>query len=158
MALTIKLPKDEAKEEYSVYINGNIIFKYTDEEIGTLLKINGTGVAFYSASNTRRAVIFQELSEPSFNLPFGQGKIPYVKQDVRIICKLKGRKVDLLKFMIYNLEKKYKKEIYSLDARYWLTIGSYIDSIPKNTSGSKKTQAYLITEKYQKWRKRLNEN
>lgn len=158
MALTIKLPAEKAKEEYSIYVNGKIILKYTDSELGTLLKIEGTGIAFYSASNTRRAIIFQELTENSYSIPLIEGTVPYVKEKVRILYKAKGRKVDLLKFMVFNLEKKYKTEIYELGTLYWLTLGSFIDALRTKDKGSKKEMGYLITEKYIMMRKRLNEN
>ena len=160
MPLTIKIPTGKEKEEYSLYVYGSIIYKHTVSEMGTLLKIEGTGIAFYSASNSRRAVIFQELSEKDYQLPLEEGKLPYIKQKVRILYKAKGRKIDLLKFALYNLEKKYKKDIYKLGTLYWLEIGSYIDSVIRKKKGSNSTkrQIYLITEKNKKRRKRLHEN
>ena len=158
MALTVKLPKEEAKEEYSIYVSGNVLYSATDAELGTLMKISGTGVAFYSSSNSRRAVIFQELSENHCSVPLIEGYIPYIKEKVRIIYKARGRKVDLLKFMVFNLEKEYKKEVYSLGIPYWLTLASYIDSLNPKDKGSKKRQEKLITDIHLNIRDRANEN
>ncbi len=159
MSLTIKIPTGTEKEEYSLFVNGEVIYIHTENKLGTLLKINGTGVAFYSASNSRRAVIFQELAENDHGLPLEEGKLPYIKERVRVLYKARGRKIDLLKFTLYNLEKKYKKEIYSLGTLYWLEIGSYIDSVTnsKKSAGTKR-QVYLITEQNIRKRKRLHEN
>ena len=159
MSLTIKIPTGTEKEEYSLFVNGEVIYIHTENKLGTLLKINGTGVAFYSASNSRRAVIFQELTENDHGLPLEEGKLPYIREKVRVLYKARGRKIDLLKFPLYNLEKKYKKEIYSLGTLYWLEIGSYIDSVTtsKKSAGTKR-QVYLITEQNIRKRKRLHEN
>lgn len=160
MAITCKLPDKKLKEEYSVYISGNVKFKHTDPELGTLIIISGTGIAFYSASNSRRAIIFTELDNKDYGIPLIEGNIPYIKQKVRILYKAKGRKVDLLKFLVYNLEKEYSTLPYSLSVFYWLHLASYIDSIipQKNKSSSTKRQMKLITQKYILKGKRLNEN
>lgn len=158
MPLTIKIPTGKEKKEYSLYVNGKITYKHTEPTWGTLLVIKGSGIAFYSASNSRRAIIFQELSENSFLIPLEEGNLPYIKQKVRVLYKAKGRKVDLLKFLIYQLEIKYKDDIYELGTLYWLYLGSYIDSISNKKNGSKKRQIFTITEKYIKMRKRLYEN
>lgn len=160
MSITVKIPNGKVKEEYSLYVSGYVIDKYTEESIGTMLYIKGTGVAFYSAKNSRRAIVFQELSEEDYNIPLEEAILPYIKQKVRIIYKAKGRKIDLLKMMIYNLEKKYNKDIYQLGTLYWLEISSYIDSVRRHSKGSNSTkrQTYLITEKYKQQMERLNEN
>lgn len=159
MSLTIKIPAGTEKEEYSLFVNGDVFYIHTENGLGSLLKINGSGVAFYSASNSRRAIIFQELTENDYGIPLEEGKLPYIKEKVRILYKAKGRKIDLLKFTLYNLEKKYEKEIYSLGTLYWLEIGSYIDSVNcSKKSVSTKRQAYFITEKNIQRRKRLHEN
>jgi len=160
MAITCKLPDKKHKEEYSVYINGNVKFKYYDEEFGTLLKIEGTGIAFYSSSNARRAIVFQELSEKGWGIPLMEGTIPYVKEKVRILYKARGRKVDLMKFLIYNLEKEYGVLPYSLGTSYWLYLSSFIDSIvPRERKGSStKRQMRIITDKFIVKENRLNEN
>lgn len=160
MSLTAKLPDKKKKEEYSLYVSGKITYMNTDKELGTLIILEGSGVAFYSASNSRRAYIFQDASENSCGIPCEEGFIPYFKQKVRILYKAKGRKIELLKFMIYNLEKKYGDKIYELNSSYWIMIGSYIESIQKKTKGKNNTKRipYLITEKYLKVQRNRNEN
>lgn len=156
MSVTVKIPNGKLKEEYSLYVSGFIKNIYTDNEIGTLISMEGTGIAFYSASNSRRAVVFQELSENSFSIPLEEGYLPYIKQKVRILYKSKARKTDLLKYMVYNLEKEYKKEFYKYGTLYWLTLASYIDSIKKRNSGSNKRQIKLITDLYKIRKERTN--
>lgn len=155
MPLTVKLPCKERKEEYSLFVNSKINFIHKDQKLGTLLLCEGCGVAFYSASNARRAIIFSELSENDFGLPLQEGNIPYFKQPVRILYKAKGRKIDLLKFMCHNLEEKYGSKIYKLGDIYWLTLGSYIDSLYGKHTGSNKRELYLLTEKHLAYLKRI---
>lgn len=158
MPVTCKIPAGKTKEEYSLYVSGFIKSMYTDSELGTLISIEGTGVAFYSSSNSRRAIVFQELSEDSYSIPLEEGHLPYIKQKVRILYKSKGRRTDLLKFMVYNLEKDYSKEIYKYGTLYWLTLVSYIDSARHKCKGSNsnKRQISLITDIYKSKMERMN--
>lgn len=147
MPLTVKLPGKEQKEEYSLFVKSKITFIHKEKTLGTLILCEGCGVAFYSASNSRRAFIFSETGENDFGLPLQEGNLPYFKQPVRILYRAKGRKTDLLKFMCHNLEQKYGNIIYTLGNVYWLTLGSYIDSLCRKNTGSSKRPLYLITEK-----------
>ena len=156
MALTVKLPDKKHKEEYSLYVSSKIEYIHKDPEYGTLIKCSGCGIAFYYASNSRRAFVFSDDLEGGTHIPLQKGKLPYFKQQVCILYRAKGRKIDLLKFMCYNLEKKYGKIIYGLGILYWLTLGSYIDSIGKK--GTINRLVYLMTEKYIKHKERLNQN
>lgn len=153
MSILVKIPAGKEKAEYSLYVNGEVLHKHTESGLGTLLWVRGTAVAFYSASNSRRALIFQELSEYDYGIPLEEGKLPYIKQKVRVLYKARGRKIDLLKFTLFNLEKKYMNDFY------WLELASYIDSISgKKKGGCTKRQPYMLTDRYIRRRKRLNEN
>ena len=157
MALTVKLPAKKQKREYSLYVNSEISYIHKDKELGTLICCKGSGVAFYSASNSRRAFIFSELSKKDCKIPLQEGKLPYFKEPVRILYRARGRRIDLLKFMCHNLESRYGKKIYRLSTAYWLTLGSYVDSLNGSKTGSKKRILYLITDKYFKIMNRSGE-
>ncbi len=161
MPLTVKLPCKDQKDEYSLFVSSKILLLHKNKIYGTLITCKGCGVAFYSASNSRRAIIFSDIEENDYKIPLQKGNLPYFKEPVRIIYKARGRRIDLLKFLCYNLEKRYGKKVYELGVVYWLTLGSYIDSITKNNLNKEKNnrQIYQITEKYckQKWG-RKNEN
>ena len=150
MSLTVKLPDRKKKDEYSLYVSSKITYLKSFKDLGTLIICEGSGIAFYSASNSRRAIVFTEINEECKEIPLLEGMLPYIKEPVRILYKAKGRKVDLLKFMVYNLEKKYGDKVYELGLIYWLELSSFIDSVrkTKKVSGSYKRQVYLITDKY----------
>lgn len=161
MGLTVKLPVKNNRDVFSLYVKGKIKELYKDEKLGTLIKCEGCGIAFYSASNSRRAIVFSEINEkPLF--PCYEGNIPYFKEKVRVIYKGTGRKIELLKFMCYNLEKKYGMQIYELGSIYWLTLSSYIDSMekPKNKlkKYSNKRFIYTYTDRFIKRRNAKNES
>ena len=159
MSLTVKLPNKKKKDEYSLYVSSKITYLKSFKDLGSILMCEGSGIAFYSASNSRRAIVFTEIKESYNDIPLLEGNLPYIKQPVRILYKAKGRKVDLLKFMVYNLEKKYGDKIYELGELYWLKLVSYIDSVRqiKSHSGSYKRQVYLITDRFLK-KDNLNED
>ena len=114
------------------YLSKNIVLesnieKKNDEKVEEERK-NKDGVKIYEDSKEDD---YSEITERGSTLPPLEGTLPYIKQPVRIIYKAKGRKVDLLKFMVYNLEKKYGDSIYSLGDVYWLKLASFIDSVYK---------------------------
>lgn len=150
MSLTVKLPDKKKKDEYSLYVSSKITYLKSFKDLGTLIICEGSGIAFYSASNSRRAIVFTEINDECKEIPLLKGTLPYIKEPVRILYKAKGRKVDLLKFMVYNLEKKYGDIVYELGLIYWLELASFIDSVKKTKgkSGSYKRQVYLITDKH----------
>lgn len=159
MSVTIRLPageKEKKEDKYTLYVSGNITYLKKDAGNGTLITVEGTAVAFYFASNSRRAIVFQELSEKDYmenGLHSEEGKLPYIHNLVRIIYRIPGtHRMDYLKMMLYNLENEYGKLIYSLPQPYWLHILSFIDAWKpeKNTKGkcSNKRQLFMITDSY----------
>lgn len=157
MSLTIKLPEDKTKKEYSLFVNSKIIYLNKIQDMGTLIIAEGCGVAFYSASNSRRAIVFSELNDNNSYIPLLEGNLPYFKEKVKVIYKARGRKIELLKFMCFNLEQKYGDRVYELGVDYWLMISSFIDSY--NKKGSNKRQLFLLTDKYmKKLSEKKNEN
>lgn len=158
MPVAVKIPRGKEKKEYSLYVSGNVVYKHTEPKLGTFLLVEGTAVAFYSASNSRRVIVFQELKENGFNIPLEEGNIPYVKQKVRIIYKGTARKIDLMKFLVHNLEKAYGTKPYSLGLPYWITLCSCVDSVLARGKGSGARKMKLITDRYIKMKERLYEN
>lgn len=153
MSILAKIPLD--KSSYSLYVNSKIIDKTFIKEYGTILEFEGTGFLFYSYSNHRRAYVVTE--QKVNNIPLLKGYLPLIKNKVTVIYEARSRKIDLLKFAIYNLEKMYGKEIYSFPISYWLLVTSLIDSYnPKTSTQKTKRNLKLLTEKY--LRRSKNEN
>lgn len=149
MSLTIKLPVKN-KSEYSLYVSGDISYLKKVKDLGTLLIASGCGVAFFTSTNARRAIIFAEMNENDFNIPVEKGHIPYFLQPVKVLYKATGRRFDLVKYICFNLEKDFKKKIYRLGIPYWITLSSFIDSLKGShiTKKMYRRQTEAITEKY----------
>ncbi len=156
MSNFVKIPLD--KSSYSLFINSKIKNKLFVEEYGTLIEFEGIALLFYSYSNHRRAYVI--TTEEDSRIPLLKGNLPLVKKDVMILYEAKSRKVDLLKFAIYNLEKMYGEIIYSFPTSYWLLICSLIDSYNnKHTSTAKtKRNLKLLTNRYIKRNQYKNES
>lgn len=147
--ITIKKNSDEG---CSLYLNSLVTGKWHDSERGTLLRAEGTGIAFYSYSSYRRAYIFREASKSDDIFPLLSGKLPLVKGYVRIVYFAEGRRIDVLKFICHNIEKKYGKDCYLLPISYWLKISALADKFGyKNPKPQRTLRAVtLLTEKYKK--------
>lgn len=153
MSILAKIPLD--KERYSLYVNSKIINNVFFEGDGTILEFEKTAVLFYSYSNHRRAYVITELNNNY--IPLLKGNLPLVKENVTIIYEARGRKVDILKFGIYNLEQMYGDKIYNFSISYWLLVTSLLDSYNKNSSTNKtKRNLKLLTEKYLRRKAREN--
>lgn len=106
MAFYARIPiKKNSDEGCSLYLNSLVTGKWHDSERGTLLRAEGTGIAFYSYSSYRRAYIFREASKTDEIFPLLSGKLPLVRGDVRIVYFAEGRRIDVLKFICHNIEK-----------------------------------------------------
>ena len=140
----VKIPLD--KSGYSIYVNAKITDKVFLEEYGTLIEFEGTAVIFYSYSNHRRVYVMTEMENPG--LPLLKGKLPMVKDEMTIIYEARSRRIDLIKFTLYNLEKKFGSDIYLLPITYWLTITSLIDGVGKSGIRKMKRNTITLTERY----------
>lgn len=152
MGIFAKIPLN--KSNYSLYVNSYVTKKIYVEGLGTLLCAESVAVAFYSFSNYRRAYVFCECDKASDDIGLLKGKLPLIKDNVKVIYFAEGRKIDLLKFAIYNLEKLYGMDIYHYNVSYWLRLTSMIDGMSAHTKTLRPVK--LFTERYLKEQERLN--
>lgn len=83
------------------------------------------------------------------NYPLPLIKPPYVLDKIQVIYKAEGRKVDLLKFMLHNMEKEYGKKIFTLPVDYWMRAASLLASYDPKTrqSAARKENIERLTQK-----------
>ena len=148
MSHSIIVPKKNKNNPFSVYVYGKVDENYFDDEIGSLFVCSGVGIVFYSYSNYRRGYFFCEKDANTYNLPCMYGKIPFVQNEVAVFATIDRRKIDLVKFMLYNLRKKYTDEIYLFNPIYWVTLISSIDMALYNKKISLKRVSFMLTERY----------
>lgn len=144
MAAMVKIPLE--KSGYSIYVNAKITDKVFLEDYGTLIEFEGTAVVFYSYSNHRRGYVITEMDNPG--IPLLRGKIPMVKDEMLIIYEARSRRIDLMKFTLHNLEKRFGSDIYLLPVTYWLALSSLVDGDFKGRALKIKRNAMILTERY----------
>ncbi len=147
MAVTVFIPQKKKDSIYSAYIHGKVVNKYYEKDVGSLFRIEGTAVIFYTYSNYRRAYIFTEKEMNRDKLPLLEGNIPLVKQKIQLIYSAEGRRFDSLKFFIYRTHKEYGEEIFNYSMDFWLRVAALLDNYNpsrRNTKANKRNVDELI--------------
>lgn len=124
--MTVFIPK-KGTSLYNMYAYSKIISKhYYDEEDtkGTYLVTEGVSVILYKYPHYRKAYVVKQHDDKSIIDAVG---LPGIKEKTDIIYIATGRTFDLLKRMIFNMEKKYGKKIYLLPDTMWLRITSLLE-------------------------------
>lgn len=122
--MTIFIPK-KGTTLYNMYASTQVNEKYySDEAEGSFLETEGIAVIFYKYPHKRRAYV---INLHKNNSVINGTKLPGIKESVDIIYTAQGRKFDLLKRMIYNMEKKYGKKIYTIKDSFWCRAVSLIE-------------------------------
>lgn len=148
MSVTVMVPFKN--KDLSVYVYGEVLNKQMIDGMGSIFHLSGTGIIFYTMSNSRRAYIFQDIEKDDFSIPTLEGNIPCIKEKVRILYKATGRKFDLLKFFAYKVDHEYHGKPYSYNINYWIAISNYIQLNKKTNL----REINLITEQYVKKREK----
>lgn len=146
------------KEEYSLYVSGFLVGKYYDEKKGTLLQIkdNTFSILFFTYSNYRRAYIVCDSFTNLKEYPYLEGKLPLIKEKLKVLYTAEGRKIDLLKFICYKIDNIYNNSVYEFGIDYWSKFISFIDLSKKHKERKTQRQIFDITEQYLLKRRRLN--
>lgn len=122
--MTIFIPK-KGTSLYNMYASTQVDDKYYIEEAeGSMLFTQGVAVIFYKYPDYRRAYVVSLHSEKSV---VNGTKLPGIKESVDILYRATGRKFDLLKRMVHNMEKRYGKKIYLIKDTFWLRSTSLIE-------------------------------
>lgn len=146
--IQVRIPKRN-KEIFNLYANGNII-SYND------LKENGKRFCFtnivilqykyYKQPHFRRAYIVTNKESDNLIKMY----LPNVKEPVHIIyCIDGGRRIDLLRQVIYNLEQMGEKKIYEFPVIFWQKISCLLDSYNGHTSNAIKSNLMVLYQQYQ---------
>jgi hypothetical protein len=123
MSLNVRIPEEETAP-YSLYARGMITTKITVPGLGTLIGFDGVAILFYSYPRHRRAYIVRSIDE----LQYHRGcRLPDVKNRVGVLYEARGRKIDILRNVYYNLEKINGPGVYRFDTLFWQKIGCLLD-------------------------------
>jgi hypothetical protein len=128
--LNVHIPKDSF---FTLYAKGKIEYKQTVDDLGTFIRFDGVVILFYKYPRHRRAYIVRNIGElrnyPAITLP-------NVKQKVGVIYRAKGRKVDILRRVWWNLEQLNGRNVYAYDTFFWQKVGCLLDNLhdPKSVA------------------------
>jgi hypothetical protein len=140
--LSVHIPKDSF---FTLYAKGKIEYKQTVDELGTFIRFDGVVVLFYKYPHHRRAYIVRN-SEELRNYP--SLTLPNVKQQVGIIYRAKGRRVDILRRVWWNLEQLNGSKVYTYDTLFWQKAGCLMDNFHGLQSAADKGNLMLLSGEY----------
>jgi hypothetical protein len=135
----VHIPKDSF---FTLYAKGNIERKQTVDNLGTFIRFDGVVVLFYKYPHYRRAYIVRNSEElrhyPAMSLP-------NVKQQVGIIYRAQGRRVDLLRRVWWNLEQINGRKVYAYDTFFWQKAGCLLDAYHRLRSAATKGNLMVLS-------------
>jgi hypothetical protein len=137
--LNVHIPKDSF---FTLYAKGKIEYKQTVDDLGTFIRFEGTVILFYKYPHHRRAYIVRNIEElrnyPTITLP-------NVKQKVGVIYRARGRRVDILRNVYWNLEQMNGGKVYTYDTFFWQKVGCLLDSFHALKSAANKGNLMLLS-------------
>jgi len=140
--LSVHIPKESF---FTLYARGKIIRKQTVDDLGTFIQFSGVVLLYYKYPHHRRAYIVRDTSELSH---YQAIIIPNVKQKVGILLQAKGKRIDLLRQVYWNLEQINGKSVYTWDTLFWQRIGCLVDNFNGKKSQAIKTNLILASREY----------
>jgi hypothetical protein len=120
--LNVHIPKDSF---FTLYAKGKIEYKQTVEDLGTFIRFDGVVILFYKYPHYRLAYIVRN-SEELRNYP--SITLPNLKQKVGVIYRARGRRVDILRNVYWNLEEIHGERVYTYDTFFWQKVGCLLDN------------------------------
>jgi hypothetical protein len=140
--LNVHIPEDAF---FTLFAKGDIRSKTTLPGEGTYIELQGAAALFYKFPHHRRAYIVREAAEaenfPAFNLP-------ELAQKAAVVYRAKGRRIDILRNTLYNIEAEAGLASYSWETGFWQRIGCLIDSWNGHSSRAVKSNIALLCLRY----------
>jgi hypothetical protein len=99
-------------------------------------------ILFYKYPHHRRAYIVRNIEElrnyPAITLP-------NVKQQVGVIYRAKGRRVDILRNVYWNLEQLNGRNVYTYDTYFWQKVGCLLDNVHRLKSAATRGNLMVLS-------------
>lgn len=119
------------------------IYVYTDVE--TKEYIEGLGTYLYPTESAKIAVLMYKY--PKYRRAYVIGipslhgsklNLPYIEGSYDILYSAFGRRVDLLKYALYNLRRLYGDTVFTYSEGYWMRLCSLLNHFTGTKSGCTK--------------------
>lgn len=147
MEINVHIP-ERGSTLFTLYAKGYIEKKTTLPDEGTLISFHNVVVLYYKYSYHRRAYIVRHIQETShIKAVF----LPNVKEAVGIIYYAHGRKIDLLRTALYNLEQISQKKVYQLPTIFWQKLSCLIDDYDGYKCKAIKSNLICLYEQYKEF-------
>jgi hypothetical protein len=137
--LNVYIPKDSF---FNLYAKGKIEYKQTVEDLGTFIRFDGAVILFYKYPHYRLASIVRNSEELRNYPPI---TLPNVKQKVGVIYRARGRRVDILRNVYWNLEELHGRKVYAYDTFFWQKVGCLLDNFHCLKSAANKGNLMLLS-------------
>lgn len=143
MEITIHIPPKH-KSYFTIFVKGNITYKVTLPPRGTLIKLEGIAIVYYKYSSHRRAYIIYGKSCKYIKNIY----LPNIKKPIGLIYYAHGRKIDLLRQAVFNLEKMSENKVYKLPPIFWQKVACLIDNYNGYKSAAIKSNLMQLYDRY----------
>lgn len=131
---------------FNLFARGAINQKVTIPEEGTLIEFEGVVILFYKYSDHRRAYIVRNIKETQYMKAV---YLPNVKEAVGIIYYAHGRRIDLLRTALYNLEQISQKRVYQCPSVFWQKLSCLLDDYDGYKCKAIKSNLIRLYEQYE---------
>lgn len=143
--ITVRVPRKN-REAFNLYAHGNFIDSSYDEERGSLF-VSDKGVVLldYNYRPHRRAYIVCPAERAQF---MKSVYLPNVREKLALISAVYGRRIDLLRTAIYNIEKIAGKEAYDYPILFWQEVSCLLDNFMGRKSAATKTNLMILCTRF----------
>lgn len=143
--ITVRIPIKN-KEAFNLYAHGNFIDSAFDEERGSLL-VSDKGVVIldYNYRPHRRAYIVCPAEQAQFMKSL---YLPNVREKLALISAVYGRRIDLLRTAIYNIESIAGKGAYDFPIMFWQEVSCLLDNFNGKKSAAIKSNLMILCTRF----------
>lgn len=143
--ITVRIPVKN-KEAFNLYAHGNFIASAFDEERGSLfVSDKGVVILDYNYRPHRRSYIVCPSEQAQFMKSL---YLPNVREKVALISAVYGRRIDLLRTAIYNIESIAGKEAYDFPILFWQKVSCLLDNFNGKKSAATKSNLMILCARF----------
>ena len=143
--ITVRIPRRN-KEVFNLYAHGNFIDSAYDEKKGALLVSDkGVVVLDYNYRPHRRAYIVCPAEQSQCLKSI---YLPNVREKLSLIASVYGRRIDLLRATLFNIERIAGKEAYDFPVLFWQEISCLIDSFNGKKSAATRANLMILCARF----------
>ena len=122
--LHIHIP-NKKYSSFSLFAKTHIEHITTVDEKGSFIESEGIAVLFYKFPHHRRCYIVKEYCDQDLKGIY----LPNVSEKVCVLTSIRGKRIDELRFALWNLENFVGTNCYLYSLKFWWRICGLLDNI-----------------------------